>query len=88
MYEKKEKKEFRKPRIDNAGLTFVRKRKCKFCFAKQDVIDYKDINRLSQFVTDKGKIVSRRISGNCSKHQRRLAFAVNSARFLALFPSK
>ncbi|MEW5758738.1 MAG: 30S ribosomal protein S18 [Candidatus Omnitrophota bacterium] len=83
-----QKREYRKPRQESQHPSFTRKRKCKFCLAKQDTIDYKDINRLSQFLSERGKILSKRISGNCSKHQRRLAEAIKRARFLALFPSK
>lgn len=78
-----------RPRLREGSLSLVtRKRRCKFCIAKQDKIDYKDVNRLLQFLSERGKMVSRRLSGNCSKHQRRLASAIRCARFLALFPTK
>lgn len=64
----------------------VRFRKsCAFC-KKDAEIDYKDIDLLSRYVSSKGKIVSRRISGNCAKHQRKLAQEVKRARFLSLIP--
>lgn len=64
-----------------------RKRKtCRFCENRVDQIDYKDERLLRKFVTDRGKIVPRRISGNCAWHQRRLTAAVKRARHLALLP--
>jgi small subunit ribosomal protein S18 len=64
-----------------------RKRKtCRFCENKMDEIDYKDERLLRKFITDRGKIVPRRISGNCAWHQRRLTVAVKRARHLALLP--
>ncbi len=67
---------------------FERKRKktCRFCESKIDVIDYKDERLLRRFITDRGKIVPRRISGNCAWHQRRLTLAIKRARHLALLP--
>jgi small subunit ribosomal protein S18 len=64
----------------------VRKKFCRFCVNKIKTIDYKDVRLLETFVTEKGKIVSRRFSGNCAKHQRRIAEAVKKARFLSLVP--
>lgn len=81
------KREFKRPKQDSP-FSLPRKRKCRFCLAKQNDIDYKDTSRLSQFVSERGKMLSKRVSGNCSKHQRRLACAIRRARFLALFPSK
>lgn len=63
-----------------------RRKKCKFCVEKNDKINYKDIGLLQKFVTDRGKIVPRRISGNCAKHQRRVAEEIKKARFIALLP--
>ncbi len=66
---------------------FTRRRKvCAFCLEKQKVIDYKDIATLRRFLTDRGKIRSRRKTGTCARHQRRLAIAVKRARHLALLP--
>jgi small subunit ribosomal protein S18 len=62
----------------------IRKKVCRFCQDKVEAIDYKDITRLSKFVTDRKKILSRRISGNCAKHQRKISRAIKRARFLAL----
>ena len=53
---------------------------------KVDTIDYKDILKLKRFVTEKGKILPNRITGNCAKHQRRVAVAIKRARYVALLP--
>ncbi len=66
--------------------TFLRRKVCKFCADKNVLIDYKDPQMLKYFVTDRGKIVPRRISGNCAKHQRQVAKAIKQARGLALIP--
>ncbi len=63
-----------------------RKKACGFCADKVDVIDYKDNNRLKKFVTERGKILPRRISGNCARHQRTITVAVKRARDIALMP--
>jgi len=63
-----------------------RKRVCSFCQDKAEAIDYKDINKLKKYVTDRGKILPRRISGNCAKHQRELTIAIKRARQIALLP--
>ena len=64
----------------------VRKKFCRFCVDKVKSIDYKDTKRLESFITERGKIVSSRISGNCAKHQRRIAEAIKKARFISLIP--
>lgn len=66
--------------------TFFRKKECKFCVEKLPSADYKDVSRLQKYITERGKIVSSRISGNCAKHQRRLARAIKRARAVALLP--
>ncbi|NMA02393.1 MAG: 30S ribosomal protein S18 [Clostridia bacterium] len=63
-----------------------RKRVCSFCVDKATVIDYKDVNKLRKYVTERGKILPRRISGNCAKHQRILTTAIKKARVMALLP--
>ncbi len=63
-----------------------RKRFCRLCLDKTKVIDYKDMRRLEGFITERGKILSSRISGNCAKHQRLLAEALKKARFISLIP--
>jgi len=59
---------------------------CRFCADKKITIDYKDGRMLRYFVTERGKIVPRRISGNCARHQHMVALAVKRARILALLP--
>ncbi|HSB14555.1 MAG TPA: 30S ribosomal protein S18 [Bryobacteraceae bacterium] len=65
---------------------FRRKKVCRFCVDKIDDIDYKDVKLLSGFVSERGKITPRRISGVCTPHQRRLSEAVKQARNIALLP--
>ena len=65
---------------------FFRKKFCRFCGEKVAVIDYKEVERLAKFLTEKGKIIARRITGNCAKHQRALARAIKRARHAALLP--
>ncbi len=62
-----------------------RKKVCVFC-GKDNVIDYKDVNKLKRYVSERGKILPRRITGNCAKHQRALTVAVKRARHVALMP--
>lgn len=59
---------------------------CMFCVDKIDKIDYKDTAKLRRYVSERGKIVPRRISGNCAKHQRQLTTAIKRARIIALLP--
>ena len=63
-----------------------RKRVCNFCVDKVESIDYKEIGRLKKFISERGKILPRRISGNCAKHQRQLTIAIKRARNVALLP--
>jgi small subunit ribosomal protein S18 len=65
---------------------FSRRRVCRFCTDKDVVIDYKDSKNLKNFVTERGKIIPRRIYGTCAKHQRQLTEAVKRARQIALLP--
>jgi ribosomal protein S18 len=62
------------------------KRACRYCKNKDIKIDYKDAKALRPFITERGKIVPRRISGNCAKHQRKVCVAINRARNLAILP--
>lgn len=74
-------------RRGGGGRRFTRRRKvCAFCLEKGKPIDYKDISMLRRYVTERGKIRSRRKTGTCAKHQRRLAVAIKRARHLALLP--
>ena len=63
-----------------------RRKVCVFCVDKVESIDYKDINRLRKCITERGKIMPRRMSGVCAKHQRELAIAIKRARIMALLP--
>lgn len=63
---------------------YVPKKKCRFCADKDLVIDYKDVKTLQKFITSYGKIEPRKRTGNCVKHQRKIALAVKRARILAL----
>ncbi|MGQ0550211.1 MAG: 30S ribosomal protein S18 [Armatimonadota bacterium] len=63
-----------------------KRKNCMFCVEKSKQIDFKDSLRLRRFVTDRGKILPRRVSGNCAKHQRVLAVAIKRSRELALLP--
>jgi len=65
---------------------FFRKKSCRFCLDKTEVIDYKDPMRLKRFITEKGKIMPSRLTGNCAKHQRKIAAAVKRARHVAILP--
>lgn len=77
-------------RSDNQGRrTFGRRRRkiCVFCADKNfKGIDYKDVNKLKRYVSERGKILPRRITGNCAKHQRALTVAVKRSRHIALMP--
>ena len=64
----------------------VRRKVCRFCADKDSHIDYKDTRALSSFVTERGKVVPSRITGNCAKHQRQLTTAIKRARTIALLP--
>lgn len=63
-----------------------RKRVCSFCVDKITDIDYKEFNKLGRYLTERGKILPRRISGNCARHQRMLTRAIKRARNIALLP--
>lgn len=65
-----------------------RKKVCIYCVEKNDNIDYKDVAKLRKFMTEKGKILPRRMSGLCAKHQRMVASAIKRARVMALLPYK
>ncbi len=65
---------------------FGRKKVCRFCAEKNAAVDFKDQATLKYFVTERGKIIPRRISGNCAKHQREVAIAIKRSRMLALIP--
>lgn len=62
-----------------------RKKVCVFC-GKDNVIDYKDVNKLKRYISERGKILPRRITGNCAKHQRALTVAIKRARHMSMMP--
>lgn len=63
-----------------------RKRVCSFCADSVKVVDYKDINKLKRYISERGKILPRRVNGNCSKHQRAITVAIKRARHIAILP--
>ena len=67
------------------GKTFFRKKVCRFC-ANKAKVDYKDADGLRRFTTERGKILPRRITGTCAKHQRRLALEIKRARAICMLP--
>lgn len=68
------------------GMSYHRRKVCRFCADSSLAIDYKDYKMLRLFTTERGKIVPRRISGNCAKHQRKLTLEIKRARNIALLP--
>ncbi len=74
------------PTTTKTKKVFHRRKVCKFCADKQQEVDYKDVKTLKAFVTERGKIVPKRIFGTCARHQRQLTEAVKRARHLALLP--
>jgi small subunit ribosomal protein S18 len=64
----------------------TRRKVCQFCVDKVEHIEYKDTGKLRKFLSEKGKILPRRISGNCAKHQRQMTTAIKRARHIALLP--
>ena len=76
-------------KAENKGSLRVRRSRrkvCGFCVDKVTEIDYKDVTRLKKYISERGKILPRRISGNCAKHQRQLTVAIKRARHIALLP--
>ncbi|MBR5521364.1 MAG: 30S ribosomal protein S18 [Oscillospiraceae bacterium] len=63
-----------------------RKKVCSFCVDKAEAIDYKDVAKLRKYITERGKIVPRRVTGTCAQHQRELTTAIKRARHVALLP--
>jgi small subunit ribosomal protein S18 len=68
------------------GGNFSRRKMCRFCADETVVMDYKNVAMLKHFITERGKLVPRRISGNCALHQRSMALSVRRARMIALVP--
>ena len=72
------------------GAMRVRSRRrpkfCYYCVEKQEKVDYKDVEKLRKYISERGKIIPRRVTGNCAKHQRQLTEAIKRARYMALLP--
>ena len=81
MSEERNERPVRRPRVHRP-----RRKVCQFCVDKIQHIDYKDIGRLRHFASERGKILPRRMTGTCAKHQRQLATAIKRARHIALMP--
>ena len=76
-----------RPERDNRrGGRKVRKKVCGFCVDKVESIDYKDVARLRRYISERAKILPRRVTGTCARHQRQLTIAIKRARHLALLP--
>jgi len=73
-------------RRGGGGASAGRKKVCRFCADSNLKVEYKEANQLKLYVTERSKIIPRRISGNCAKHQREVASAIKRARILALLP--
>ena len=82
----KPKRDLKKKRDDKAKKKIIRKKTCKFSPEEIETIDYKDLNRLRYFVTERGKMIPSRMSGASAKSQRHLARQIKLARFIALLP--
>ena len=72
--------------IDKRRGGMKRKKVCQFCADKTETIDYKDVDKLRKYVTDRGKILPKRITGTCAMHQRQETKAIKRARIVALLP--
>ena len=73
-----------KRRFKSKNRPQFRRKVCRFCVNKRDITDYKDVDTLKHFVTDKGKILPRTVTGNCAKHQRQVTRSIKRARTMAL----
>ncbi|HAJ57779.1 MAG TPA: 30S ribosomal protein S18 [Candidatus Omnitrophica bacterium] len=76
----------RREKKDDVLTARMKKKTCRFCEEKITALDYKDYRRLERLVSERGKILSRRVTGTCAKHQRKVEEAVKKARFVALLP--
>jgi small subunit ribosomal protein S18 len=73
-------------KVQRKKRQFIKRKICRFCAERTELIDYKDIKQIRSLITERGKIIPRRISGNCAKHQRQLTVAIKRARNIALLP--
>jgi small subunit ribosomal protein S18 len=78
--------EKKKPRRDSLKKRIFKKRPCRFCLEKIENIDFMDYQKFQRQLTERGKIVPSRISGNCARHQRQIARAIKKARVIGLLP--
>ncbi len=76
----------KKRRRNEASMRRVKKKVCQFCREKVEYIDYKDVATLRRYMSDRAKIRTRRVTGNCPRHQREVAQAIKNAREVALLP--
>jgi small subunit ribosomal protein S18 len=76
----------KRPAVRRKRRVYHRRKVCRFCADSSLIIDYKDNKSLKYFITERGKIIPRRISGTCAKHQRSLTLAIKRARAIALLP--
>jgi len=83
---KKEKNNNKEEAKSTMKVRRAKKKICAFCMYKVTEIDYKDVAKLRKYISERGKILPRRISGNCAKHQRQLTTAIKRARHIALLP--
>lgn len=86
MPAKSRKRPAKKEKDDKAWQKKAKRKVCIFCKERIEYVDYKDVATLRKFVSERGKIRARRVSGNCSQHQRDVAAAVKNAREMALLP--
>jgi len=75
-----------KKKMQKKSPRIFKKRPCRLCREKAEKVDYKDVDLLNKFVSDRGRIITSRITGNCAKHQRMVAKAIKRARLAALLP--
>jgi small subunit ribosomal protein S18 len=86
MPPKSKKRPARKEKDEKGWQKKIKRKVCIFCKEKIDYVDFKDLGLLRKFVSDRGKIRARRVTGNCAQHQRDVASAVKNAREMALLP--
>jgi small subunit ribosomal protein S18 len=83
---RKDKKDRKERKRETLAVRRWPRKACRFCTDKVDHIDYKELDRLFRYITERGKIIPSRLTGTCAKHQRRLAVAIKRARYMALLP--
>ena len=82
----KDKEKDKKDKRQHAMIRRAPPKSCRLCTDKVEAIDYKEIDRIARYVTERGKIMPSRLTGTCAKHQRRLAMSIKRARYMALLP--